>query len=706
MKYLVNLDLNKKELQNARIQPLGSDPSSPVEGQIYHNSTAHKLKIHNGTAFQTIYDASNTLDTITIAAADVNLNTHKITNLAAGTAASNDAARMNDIQISSTGGLQSSSGVWSVKLNDASLTSGASGLSTTFAGTGSAASSARSDHDHNTIYLALSGGTLTGALILAADPSSAFHAATKQYVDNSVVGLLDFKNSVHYATTSALPACTYNNGSSGVGATLTGSSNGALANLDGTHSLATNDRVLVKNQAAALQNGIYVVTQVGSGALPFILTRSTDADNSPTNEVTAGLYTFVELGTTNNSTGWVLATTSNADGKTVVIGTDSATFTQFSGAGTVTGGTGIAQSGNNLYISSTTLNAAADTLDLASIVTAASSALYKVAVDVYGRVTSTTAATISDVGGLGTGIATFLGTPSSANLLAAVTDETGTGSLVFATSPSLTTPTLGVATATTINKVAITAPATSATLTIANGKTLTANSSLTLAGVDAKTLTVNNTVTLSGTDGSTITFGAGGTVLYNGGVLGTPSSGTLTFCTGLPISTGVSGLGTGIATWLATPSSANLLAAITDETGTGALVFGTSPTITTSLIAGSASFDLINTIATTVNFARASTTLSIGAASGTTTINNALTVTGTLTAPGITKKYSAAIGDGASTTITVTHNLNTQDIHVTIYDATTFEVYVADVNNATVNTCSVTFAVAPTTNQYRVVVIG
>jgi hypothetical protein len=65
--------------------------------------------------------------------------------------------------------------------------------------------------------------------------------------------------------------------------------------------------------------------------------------------------------------------------------------------------------------------------------------------------------------------------------------------------------------------------------------------------------------------------------------LGTPSSGTLTSCTGLPISTGVSGLGTGVATFLGTPSSANLLAAVTDETGTGALVFGTSPTFTTQI---------------------------------------------------------------------------------------------------------------------------
>jgi len=97
------------------------------------------------------------------------------------------------------------------------------------------------------------------------------------------------------------------------------------------------------------------------------------------------------------------------------------------------------------------------------------------------------------VSGLGAGVATFLATPSSANLRTAVTDETGSGALVFATSPSLTTPTLGAATATSINKVAFTAPATAATLTIANNKTLTANHSLTLAGTDGTTMTFPST---------------------------------------------------------------------------------------------------------------------------------------------------------------------------------------------------------------------
>jgi len=90
---------------------------------------------------------------------------------------------------------------------------------------------------------------------------------------------------------------------------------------------------------------------------------------------------------------------------------------------------------------------------------------------------------------LGTGVATFLGTPTSANLAAALTDETGTGANVFATSPTLVTPVLGVATATSVNKVALTAPATASTLTIADGKTLTASNTLTLAGTDSTTMT-------------------------------------------------------------------------------------------------------------------------------------------------------------------------------------------------------------------------
>jgi hypothetical protein len=105
------------------------------------------------------------------------------------------------------------------------------------------------------------------------------------------------------------------------------------------------------------------------------------------------------------------------------------------------------------------------------------------------------------ISGLGAGVATFLATPSSANLRTAVTDETGTGALVFANTPTLVTPVLGVATATSVNKMAITAPATSSTLAVADGKTFTVNHSLTLAGTDTTTMTFPATsATIARTD--------------------------------------------------------------------------------------------------------------------------------------------------------------------------------------------------------------
>jgi len=143
-----------------------------------------------------------------------------------------------------------------------------------------------------------------------------------------------------------------------------------------------------------------------------------------------------------------------------------------------------------------------------------------------GTLTNCTGYTVGNLSGLGANVGTFLATPSSANLAAAVTDETGSGSLVFATSPSLTTPTLGVASATSINKVAITAPATSATLTIADGKTLTASNTITLAGTDGTTMTFPSTSSTVITTGNTATITKGYSVTpYS---IGTVSSGTTT----------------------------------------------------------------------------------------------------------------------------------------------------------------------------------
>ena len=94
------------------------------------------------------------------------------------------------------------------------------------------------------------------------------------------------------------------------------------------------ERVLVKDQSAGAQNGIYTVTTTGSAGAVFVLTRATDFD-SPT-EVTSGAFTFIETGTANADSGWVMTT----DGA-VTIGTTALAFSQFSGAGQITAGTGL-----------------------------------------------------------------------------------------------------------------------------------------------------------------------------------------------------------------------------------------------------------------------------------------------------------------------------------------------------------------------------
>ena len=124
-------------------------------------------------------------------------------------------------------------------------------------------------------------------------PTADAQAATKAYVDSIAAGL-SVKTAVLAATTGALPACTYSNGSSGVGATLTGNSNGALPSQDGV-SLSVTNRLLVKDQVTGLQNGAYVVTQVGDAGTPFILTRATDFDTAA--KMIDGSYFFVQQGT-------------------------------------------------------------------------------------------------------------------------------------------------------------------------------------------------------------------------------------------------------------------------------------------------------------------------------------------------------------------------------------------------------------------------
>lgn len=226
-----------------------------------------------------------------------------------------------------------------------------------------------------------------------AEPTLASDAATKNYVDTAIQGL-DPKASAKVATTANLTAA-YNNGTSGVGATLTNSGTQAALAIDGV-TLAVGDRVLVKDQTTQTQNGIYEVTNIGSVSTNWILTRASDANlwtELP------GAYTFVEQGTANADNGYLI--TVDAGG---TFGTTNITVTQFSGAGQITAGAGLTKTGNTIDIGGTTnrITVNTDSIDIAATYVGQSS------ITTLGTITTGTwnATAISAVYG-GTGLTSY-----------------------------------------------------------------------------------------------------------------------------------------------------------------------------------------------------------------------------------------------------------------------------------------------------------
>jgi hypothetical protein len=197
------------------------------------------------------------------------------------------------------------------------------------------------------------GDTMIGNLILNTDPTTGLQAATKQYVDNLVNGV-DWKEAAHAATVAALPTYTV----SGSGQILTGVANGAIptATTD-NHAIGLTERLLVKDEVGANlpNNGIYVVTQVGSVSQPFILTRSSDA-NTPT--YLAEATVSVINGSTLSNSIWHLTPAAVP----IVIGTTNLTWVQLTTGGitTLNGLTTVTQSfatgttGTDFNISSAT----------------------------------------------------------------------------------------------------------------------------------------------------------------------------------------------------------------------------------------------------------------------------------------------------------------------------------------------------------------
>lgn len=397
-KFLTHLDLQTNQLQNAVIQPAGSDPTG-VEGRIYYNSTSKKLKFYDGTDWQSLSITSGSVTSVALSAPSI---------------------------FSVSGSPVTSSGTLTLSLATQAA---------------------------NVVFA----GPSTG--VDAAPTFRSLVAADIPSITSSKIS--DFTEAVQDITGGAVTA--------GTGISVTYDDAGAgtvtVTNTDLGSSQAIFKNIAVTGQSTVVADG---------------------------NDDTLTLAGSTGLTITTNAT------------------TDTITFTN-SGVTSVNGSTGAI---SNVALTTGTL----------------------------GQFASTTSSTLAGV----------------------ISDETGSGALVFATSPALVTPDLG-----------------------------------------------------------------------------TPSAATLTNATGLPVATGISGLGTGVATFLATPSSANLKSAITDETGSGgALVFATSPTLTTPVIdsivaAGTGStatlWNNITTGTITIGSGLTSGSISIGASGTTTTIVGNLTVSGTTT---------------------------------------------------------------------------
>ncbi len=250
---------------------------------------------------------------------------------------------------------------------------GASIAGTARTNLGAAASGANTD----ITSVALTTGTISTS------PSGGTDIVNKAYADSIASGI-NFHQSVRLATTAALPANTYNNGTSGVGATLTANANGALS-VDGV-AVVVGNRILVKNEAAGANNGVYTVTQVGDGSTPYILTRATDFDSSGSgvDQIDAGDFFLVTAGSTQANTSWVQQTP-----LPITVGTTAIVFTQFAAPVLYTAGTGLTLTGTVFSITNTGVSAS--TYGSASSVPV-------IAINAQGQVTSASSSSIAIAG--------------------------------------------------------------------------------------------------------------------------------------------------------------------------------------------------------------------------------------------------------------------------------------------------------------------
>lgn len=350
--YLAAFDLSGSELRNAVIQNLGTDPSSPAAGQIWYNSTGGGvLKYRNGSTTISLASGSDvvskaTYDANTILKADTDdtpiaLTVGASTILGRGAAGGIDALTPSAARtVLGLGSLATLSTITSSEITDGTITNGdinaSAGVALSKLATQANNTILGNNSGSSGVPLALTGaqtmavlsGTATATFSFNSQtvsgigtPSAGTDAANKAYVDGVAQGL-DIKASVRVAST----------------ATVTLATPGAA--IDGV-TLTNGDRVLLMNQSAAAENGIWVFNGAASA-----MTRATDADTSA--EVNSGMFVFVEEGVANADKGFAL-TTNNP----ITLGSTGLTFSQFSGSGTVTGTSNrITVTGNQVDISS------------------------------------------------------------------------------------------------------------------------------------------------------------------------------------------------------------------------------------------------------------------------------------------------------------------------------------------------------------------
>ena len=299
-KFLTNIDLNQNQLVNASFEVVGTDPSSGnFEGRLIYQSTTDTIKVYANGAWRSLPHTIVSGGGAGIAEALTVSESNGTITLTLAVADTDSAGLLP-------------AAMWQM-LTDATSDATASKL-------------VKRDASGNA---------------KVATPTDAAHIATKGYVDSARQGL-DVKASVRVATTAAINLSTDLQ---------------AGDVIDGV-TLVAGDRVLVKNQSSASENGIYVA--VASGAA----SRSSDANGTAdTGELTSGTFTFVEAGTVNFDSGFVIST----DG-TITVGTTGITWTQFSGAGSFEAGDGLSKSGTQVNVNVTSNRTAitADAIDISA----------------------------------------------------------------------------------------------------------------------------------------------------------------------------------------------------------------------------------------------------------------------------------------------------------------------------------------------------